>query len=411
MASDTQTAGTGRAPENLLTLQYDGSGVDVFFITDKEHTIVLANSAFARCCNLAPQQIAGHKCYEIIHHTPSPPAFCPFANGAPHTSPQNVNFYSKTMGGDFNFLISPLINTDGVAVSCLHGARAAENNRPGKETLPESNLDRHALCDHHDSPVPAGTSHLTDEFPRKAAGISINNVQDDLLIQLNRLAVISELLRGITHQWKQPLNTISLLVQSLQLAFTANQLAEEEMNTNADDILTRLRLVSEAISDFSGYLRWDDAPESVFIHEEIIRAVNMTATFIKSKGIKLVLSVEQRVTAQGNANELVQAVINILLICRECITTQRTEPPLISVTCFESSGRAIVVIRDNCREPFTNSGQMPLAPYANTLEHFACPAIGITIAKLIIEKRLGGLLTTTSSGNGTEFRIELGNTA
>jgi len=411
MVSETQATGTGGEPETLETLQDDGSDADIFFVTDHANRMILTSNAFARCCNLTPQLIAGRTCFEIIHRTSSPPDYCPFAGGHQLTSPQSVTFHSEPLGGEFEFLISPMINGDGATVSYLHSAKKAVKNRFKMDSPPEYERDSQTLRDPHSSPLPGATHHVLNTFPRRAKGVLISDVQDGLLIQLNRLAVIGELLRGITHQWKQPLNTISLLVQSLQLDFSSNQLADEEMNANVDDIMTRLRLVSEAISDFSGYVRWDDTPETAFIHEVITRAVNMTATYLKSKGITLECTVDPRVTAEGNANELMQAVINILLCCRERFATQKPERPLISVTCLEHSGPAIVIIRDNGHESPIHSGQIPLVPNVTAMEQFARPDIGFAVAKLIIEKRLGGGLTVTTTGSGAEFKIELGNSA
>ena len=46
--------------------------------------------------------------------------------------------------------------------------------------------------------------------------LSINRGKDLLLIQQNRQAALGEMLDHIAHQWKQPINSISLIVQDLE---------------------------------------------------------------------------------------------------------------------------------------------------------------------------------------------------
>ncbi|MFO0752968.1 MAG: HAMP domain-containing sensor histidine kinase [Thermodesulfovibrionales bacterium] len=79
----------------------------------------------------------------------------------------------------------------------------------------------------------------------------------------------------------------------------------------------------------------------------------------------------------------------------------------ISVEVSESSGKAVVSIRDN-------AGGIPEAirerifdPYFTTKDPGKGTGIGLYIAKTIIEKNMQERLTARNSGEGAEFRIEI----
>ncbi|MHC4705472.1 MAG: ABC transporter substrate binding protein, partial [Planctomycetota bacterium] len=96
---------------------------DLIAIIDRDYRIVRVNKAMAERMGVAPEEAAGMICYECIHRTKEPPAFCPhvrlLANGQGHTE----EVYEEHLGGDFVVSVSPLRNDDGSLMGCVHVAR------------------------------------------------------------------------------------------------------------------------------------------------------------------------------------------------------------------------------------------------------------------------------------------------
>jgi PAS domain S-box-containing protein len=90
---------------------------------------------------VAPDEAAGMICYECIHRTKQPPAFCPharlLANGQEHTE----EIYEEHLGGDFVVSVSPLRDDDGSLMGCVHVARdITERKKTEDELLFKSTL-------------------------------------------------------------------------------------------------------------------------------------------------------------------------------------------------------------------------------------------------------------------------------
>jgi C4-dicarboxylate-specific signal transduction histidine kinase len=130
-------------------------------------------------------------------------------------------------------------------------------------------------------------------------------------------------------------------------------------------------------------------------------------TSLRSKGIGLEITTQQTVMAKGNSNEFIQAIVNILLSCKEALTKYSLDKPLITIKYIENSGRPIVTIRTNCQHTREEYQQRANASCHAPMNRSTQTAYGLELSKSIIENRLGGRLTVIDVENGTEFRIEL----
>jgi PAS domain S-box-containing protein len=94
---------------------------DLIFLLDHEHTIVRINRAMAASVNMEPQDLVGRKCYELMHHSSSPPPFCPhaqlLADGAEHA------VEVQALGRNFLVSASPLIDPRRKVIGSVHVAR------------------------------------------------------------------------------------------------------------------------------------------------------------------------------------------------------------------------------------------------------------------------------------------------
>jgi C4-dicarboxylate-specific signal transduction histidine kinase len=231
--------------------------------------------------------------------------------------------------------------------------------------------------------------------------------RDNILIQQSRLTAMGEMISSIAHQWRQPLNNIGLIVQSLQLAFKSNDLSIEELDEDIADVMKVLQQISETIDDFRNFFSYEEEASPFLINERITRALSFVEPSFKSKGIRIELDEEPDVTAVGYPNEYVQAVLNILLNARDALLDQQVPQSLIRIRIFRENGRSVVTVRDN-------GGGIPedvlpkiFDPYFTTKQQGKGTGIGLYMAKMIVEKKMHGSLTAYNVDGGVELRIEV----
>ncbi len=96
---------------------------DLVAIIDKDYRIVRANRAMADRLGLTPAQCEGLTCYESVHGTDAPPAFCPHACLLQDELEHKADVHEDRLGGDFVVSVSPIYDAEGTLLGSVHIAR------------------------------------------------------------------------------------------------------------------------------------------------------------------------------------------------------------------------------------------------------------------------------------------------
>jgi PAS domain S-box-containing protein len=93
---------------------------DMIAIIDKDYRIIRVNRAMADRLGLQPGEVAGHHCYEMVHHQDHPVSLCPhqalLADGQHHVQ----ELHDEILGGDFVVSVSPLKDSSGTVTGSVH---------------------------------------------------------------------------------------------------------------------------------------------------------------------------------------------------------------------------------------------------------------------------------------------------
>lgn len=366
---------------------------DMIFVIDTDHTIVRVNRTMAERCGLAPKELVGRKCFEIMHGTQSAPAECLHArlleSGNPQTSELNV----EKLHGIIQVTMSPVYDADGQIRASVHVARDITEKKHQEELLAAQQKQLEEINNSLEIRINEAVTELRNK--------------DDILIQQSRLAAMGEMISSIAHQWRQPLNNIGLIVQNLQLSFRANDLNEQELNRDVTDTMKILQQISETIDDFRNFFSYEEEASTFNINELFSRSLSFIEPSMKRKGIRIELDEEPDVTALGYPNEYMQSFLNIMLNARDALLDRQAENPVINIRIFRENERSIVTIRDNGGGISEDILPKIFDPYFTTKHQSMGVGIGLYMAKMIIEKKMHGALTARNVDGGAEFRIEV----
>lgn len=366
---------------------------DLIFIVDNDHTIVRANAAMAVHFDCSPKDLIGHKCFEFMHSANAAPAMCPHARMLESRKPQTTVFNDNDHHRIFEVTISPMFNTEGQITGSVHVARDVTEKKCHEEQLAE-----------HQKQLESVNASLES---RIEMAVAESRKKDDLIIQQSRLTAMGEMISTIAHQWRQPLNNIGLIVQSLQLAFRANDLTQQEMDEEIAETMKILQQVSDTIDDFRNYFSSEEEAVSFNINEIINRSLTFIEPSLRRKGISLELNEEPGVSAEGYPNEYMQAFLNIMLNAKDALLAFQVAQPQIRIRIFHDNGRSIVTVSDNGGGIREDALPKIYEPYFTTKNQNTGAGIGLYMAKAIIEKKMCGSLSARNVDNGAEFRIEV----
>jgi len=232
--------------------------------------------------------------------------------------------------------------------------------------------------------------------------------KDEMLIEQNRLASMGEMLNNIAHQWRQPLNNVSLIIQNVQLAHDVGELTKESLAEEVKVAMEIIQYMSRTIDDFRNFFRQDKSKKAFSLKAAVTGAIEFMAPSLTQSGIDIELQMEaDDIEAYGYANEYSQVLLNIINNTKDMVKEREPEAPRISIRIFSEQNCSVVTVRDNCGGIDINALPKIFDPYFTTGKKIPGTGIGLYMSKTIIEQNMGGSLTARNINDGAEFQIKL----
>ena len=235
--------------------------------------------------------------------------------------------------------------------------------------------------------------------------VAKNREKDYMLLQQGRLAAMGEMIGNIAHQWRQPLNTLGLLIQDLSHAERYGELNGEYLRRSVEEGMNTINFMSRTIDDFRNFFM-PDKEKTLFKLREVM---NMTLSFVgdslRNNNIKIDLDIRGDAEIEGYPNEYSHVLMNILTNAKEILLERGIEAPNIMIKLFCDKKRSVITVTDNAGGVREDVMDKIFYPYFTTKN--SGTGIGLYMSKVIIEKNMGGKLTVRNTGEGAEFRIDL----
>jgi len=231
--------------------------------------------------------------------------------------------------------------------------------------------------------------------------------KDQMLIQQYRLAVMGEMINNIAHQWRQPLNTLGLVIQEVQIYHNKGQFSPEFIKTNTAKSMELIQFMSRTIDDFRNFFRADKESVTFGVNQVVSRTLSLIESSYKELNIGITIHSEGDPMINGYPNEYSQVILNILGNARDALIEKHVDDAIISINVFSEGGKSVVTITDNAGGIATEIMNKLFEPYFTTKGPDKGTGIGLFMSKTIVEKNMGGRLTVRNTETGAEFRIEI----
>src|SRR6185369_11464461 len=228
--------------------------------------------------------------------------------------------------------------------------------------------------------------------------------KDQALIQQNRLAAMGEMINNIAHQWRQPLNLISLIVQGLS---EYKDLSQTELDLEVERIMGVILHMSQTIDDFRNFFRQDKEKTRFSANQTVAKVVELISPSMIDKCIGITITEQSEVAVFGYSNEYAQVLLNILSNAKDVLVERNVAGPRIEISISLADDSSVVTITDNGGGISRDIMPRIFDPYFTTKEHMQGTGIGLYMSKIIIEQNMGGRLTARNVEGGVAFRIEV----
>lgn len=237
--------------------------------------------------------------------------------------------------------------------------------------------------------------------------IEKNRQKDSLLFQQAKLAAMGEMIGNIAHQWRQPLNIISMLFQKIHRQHTNGTLDSKAMAHSLNQAMDTINHMSQTIDDFRGHFE----PNKEKVYYTLCGVIENTITLVEPSfnlaNITLEMSIQSDVELYGFPEDLKQVLLNLVNNAKDAILSNNISNGAIrlEVASSDDQSEAIIRIYDNGGGIDSQSIDKIFEPYFTTKHKSQGTGIGLYMSKRIIEERLDGNITARNDDKGALFTI------
>jgi len=238
--------------------------------------------------------------------------------------------------------------------------------------------------------------------------VEINREKERFLMQQSRMAQLGEMIALIAHQWKQPLNTLSIITSRINSQYFMQSLTDKKMKHFHKNSQTQIIQMTEVLDTFKDFFKPEKQKQTYEINASIDYILEILNPVLEEKSIFLQTNISENIFVEGFQNEFAQVILNIVNNAKDALLLKdKNFKKQIWIDVEKKKENIIITIEDNAGGIPNEIIDQIFNPYFSTKTDLNGTGLGLYIAKVIIEKHMGGSLSFNNTSKGAQFIIVL----
>lgn len=231
---------------------------------------------------------------------------------------------------------------------------------------------------------------------------------DMMLSNQSKLATVGEMMTNVTHQWKQPLNSINIILGNLKDDIENSTLDKDEALKAVRNVEKLTTGMAETLKDFSDYMKPDTMETSFNVSNVTEDALTIMADKIKARNIIVTLHKDESLCSFGYKNSFYHVMLNVIGNAVDAIEESNIRNGEISIAIKRSSNcddKILIEVFDNGNKISDETMENLFIPYYTTKSDGT--GLGLSISKHLVESKLNGSINLENVDNGVKCTIEI----
>jgi C4-dicarboxylate-specific signal transduction histidine kinase len=253
------------------------------------------------------------------------------------------------------------------------------------------------------------TKALEEAQRREKSEIHKRIVNEKLLLQQSKMAAMGEMMDAVAHQWKQPLNALSMYSEIIKNDFEEGSVDQKYVDEFSKNIQIQIDHMVDTLDEFRSFFRPNKTDETFSVSDVINSVLFLTKDEFMKNHITVQLKREKEITLHGSKNEFIHLILNIINNAKDAFNDHDIqEKRLITIRLINNDSGRSIEIEDN-------AGGVPQAIISDifkanvtTKEEGKGTGIGLYMSMQIAEK-YDAQLTVKNVGKGACFTISFAN--
>ncbi|MEA3228632.1 MAG: HAMP domain-containing sensor histidine kinase [Campylobacterota bacterium] len=236
-----------------------------------------------------------------------------------------------------------------------------------------------------------------------------NKQYQEHLFEQAKMASMGEMIGNIAHQWRQPLNAISLTASNLSIQCMMGNMNKEFFEKELGLIDEYSQHLSKTIDTFRNFLMEKKELTEIILQERIDISTNIIGIALKDNNIELQVNIDRDnpIKIKIIQAELSEVIINIINNAKDILLEKSIENPWIKLNLIQEERKVIITIEDNGGGIPKDVRPKIFEAYFTTKHQSEGTGLGLHMSYKIVTESLKGKLWAENSENGAKFFIEL----
>jgi signal transduction histidine kinase len=247
--------------------------------------------------------------------------------------------------------------------------------------------------------------HLEERVKKE---VEANRQKDRQIYEQAKFVQLGELISNIAHQWRQPLNAISVSVSSMLAMKEMGEVNPQEEIEFLEQILQTTQNLSKTIEDFRNFANSEAKIVKFNLQKLLLTTINIIKANLDQNNIRLKINFpKNEFIIKSDPSGLSQAILNILKNAFEALIKTKKSDKIIYICLKEVDNDIVITIEDNGAGIKQEHLPKIFDPYWTTKHQAQGTGLGLYVARETIEKKLNGSIGVLSNNNKTVFIIKL----
>jgi len=191
------------------------------------------------------------------------------------------------------------------------------------------------------------TFALEESLEREAQEIHKREVNEKLLIQQSKMAAMGEMMDAVAHQWKQPLNALSMYSDIIKSDFDEGEVDEKYISQFREDLQLQIGHMVTTLDEFRNFFR-PNAEEQDFKLLDVINSVLfLTKDELLKHRITVTIESDDEIILHGSENEFKHLILNLVSNAKDAFNENKIERRSITIRLIHKENENLLEIEDN----------------------------------------------------------------
>lgn len=229
--------------------------------------------------------------------------------------------------------------------------------------------------------------------------------KDKILIQQSKLATMGEMMDIVAHQWKQPINIISMNTSLIKEFFDEGMDLDKELLDGCyGKVSSQINHLVSTLDDFRAFFRPNENIEEVNLKELMDKVQLLIHDDLIKNKMNLNIDVDEHIFIKVNQNEIKHIFINLINNARDAFNQNSIDKRIVDITSNIQKGRLTVSVSDNAGGIPENIMDNIFEANFTTKSKSGGTGMGLYMSKFIANKNQARIYVENKNG-GASFNL------